>query len=138
MGDQVSPGFVNGGPRVILRLEGLALLLGAVGLYYHLGLSWKFFAILFFAPDLSFIFFVFGPRVGAFAYNTVHSTVGALIVLAASFVIANPWLMPVGLIWLSHVGFDRALGYGLKYGTAFGDSHLGRMGRRKDVIETPA
>ena len=36
----------------------------------------------------------------------------------------------VGLIWLAHVGVDRALGYGLKYGTGFGDTHLGRIGRQ--------
>jgi hypothetical protein len=33
------------------------------------------------------------------------------------------------LIGLAHVGFDRALGYGLKYATGFGDTHLGRKGR---------
>jgi hypothetical protein len=32
------------------------------------------------------------------------------------------------LIDLAHVGFDRMLGYGLKYGTGFGDTHLGRKG----------
>jgi hypothetical protein len=34
-----------------------------------------------------------------------------------------------GLIWIAHIGFDRALGYGLKYPTGFGDTHLGRSGR---------
>ena len=34
-----------------------------------------------------------------------------------------------GLIWTAHIGFDRALGYGLKYPTGFGDTHLGRIGR---------
>ena len=28
------------------------------------------------------------------------------------------------------IGIDRALGYGLKFPTAFGDTHLGRIGRR--------
>jgi hypothetical protein len=32
-------------------------------------------------------------------------------------------------IWIAHVGFDRMLGHGLKYETAFGDTHLGRIGR---------
>jgi hypothetical protein len=31
---------------------------------------------------------------------------------------------------VAHVGFDRLLGYGLKYGTSFGDTHLGRRGSR--------
>ena len=32
--------------------------------------------------------------------------------------------------WL-HVGLDRALGYGLKYPSGFGDTHLGAIGRRR-------
>jgi hypothetical protein len=27
------------------------------------------------------------------------------------------------LIWVSHIGFDRRLGYGLKYPTPFRDTH---------------
>ncbi|HUB84577.1 MAG TPA: DUF4260 domain-containing protein [Rhizomicrobium sp.] len=126
-------GFVTGGPKAILQLEGLAMLLAAVGLYYHLGASWKMFAILFLAPDLSFVFFLIGPRVGAVAYNMVHSTIGPLIALAVGFFLFRGLWPAIGLIWLSHVGFDRALGFGLKYGTAFGDSHLGQLGRRKGV-----
>ena len=31
------------------------------------------------------------------------------------------------LIWLAHIGADRALGYGLKYPTHFKDTHLQRV-----------
>jgi hypothetical protein len=31
------------------------------------------------------------------------------------------------LIWLAHIGGDRALGYGLKYPTGFEDTHLQRV-----------
>jgi hypothetical protein len=33
----------------------------------------------------------------------------------------------LALIWLGHIGMDRALGYGLKYPTAFKDTHLDRV-----------
>jgi len=33
------------------------------------------------------------------------------------------------MIWLAHIGFDRALGYGLKYASGFGFTHLGRIGK---------
>jgi hypothetical protein len=33
----------------------------------------------------------------------------------------------VALIWLAHIGMDRALGFGLKYPTGFRDTHLGRV-----------
>jgi hypothetical protein len=36
------------------------------------------------------------------------------------------WQVP--LIWIGHIGFDRVLGYGLKYPTAFRDTHLGQLG----------
>ena len=35
----------------------------------------------------------------------------------------------LALIWLAHIGIDRALGYGLKYGAGFGFTHLGRIGK---------
>jgi hypothetical protein len=46
-----------------------------------------------------------------------------------AFVGGIPAAMAGGLIWIGHIGFDRALGYGLKYSTGFGDSHLGQLGR---------
>lgn len=33
----------------------------------------------------------------------------------------------VALIWLLHIGFDRAIGYGLKYPSSFKETHLGRV-----------
>jgi len=33
----------------------------------------------------------------------------------------------VALIWFAHIGADRALGYGLKYPSAFSDTHLQRV-----------
>ena len=35
-------------------------------------------------------------------------------------------------IWLAHIGFDRAIGYGLKYPSDFRDTHLGRIGQAKE------
>jgi len=38
--------------------------------------------------------------------------------------------LSIAMIWLAHIGIDRALGYGLKYSTGFNFTHLGRIGRR--------
>ncbi|MDB5619562.1 MAG: hypothetical protein JWQ24_3800 [Tardiphaga sp.] len=35
----------------------------------------------------------------------------------------------IALIWLAHIGLDRALGYGLKYVAGFRFTHLGRIGK---------
>jgi hypothetical protein len=42
---------------------------------------------------------------------------------------ADPLVLSLAMIWLAHIGIDRALGYGLKYATGFGFTHLGRIGK---------
>jgi len=135
MTTDVSPG-ASGGVRTLLRIEGFALFAAALLLYAHSGASWKLFLALILVPDLSFAFYLFGPRAGAVAYNTMHSTVGAftLALLSQSGIsIAGlgsaSALFPVALIWFAHIGFDRALGYGLKYSSGFWDTHLSAIGR---------
>jgi hypothetical protein len=123
----------TGAVRSVLRTEGLFLLAAALAAYAQTGGGWKLFALLFLVPDVSFIAFLFGPRAGAFAYNAMHSTIGPLILGAAALVLHQPLALSVALIWIAHVGFDRALGYGLKYASGFADTHLGRIGRRAAV-----
>jgi hypothetical protein len=121
-----------GGVRTLLRLEGLALFAAALLLYAQSGAGWTLFLVLFLVPDLSFAFYLFGPRAGAFAYNTMHSTIGPIMLaLASRMVETSAPLFAIALIWLAHVGFDRVLGYGLKYASDFGDTHLGAIGRKR-------
>ncbi len=122
-------GSVGGGVRAMLRLEGLAVLALAVAAYAQFGAGWGWFALLFLLPDLSFAAYLAGPRWGAAAYNAAHSYVGALALLAAGVLAAMPGLLAVGLVWCAHIGFDRALGYGLKYSGGFRLTHLGRIGQ---------
>ena len=118
-------GAVAGAPRAWLRVEGLAVLALAVLLYQRGGHSWMLLAVLFLAPDLSFAGSLAGPRVGAVAYNLAHSYVGPVVAAALALVTGRP---PVAAtIWAAHIGFDRALGYGLKYPSGFADTHLGRL-----------
>ncbi len=122
-------GSTTGGVRIILRLEGLFVLVAASAAYAKLGLGWGTFALFFLTPDLSFLGYLWGPRTGAVAYNSAHSYIGAVCCLLAAFLLQSPHLTAAGLIWCAHIGFDRALGYGLKYSTAFEFTHLGRIGR---------
>jgi hypothetical protein len=46
------------------------------------------------------------------------------------FALASPLVLSIAMIWLAHIGFDRALGYGLKYSVGFGFTHLGRIGAK--------
>lgn len=127
------PGAVTGAPRTWLRLEGVAVLALALLLYGRGGHSWLLLAVLFLAPDLSFVAYAAGARTGAFVYNLAHSYVGPVAAAALALLTGRPPV--VALIWAAHIGFDRALGYGLKYPTSFQDTHLGRLGvgrRRKE------
>ena len=122
-------GHVTGGVRTLLRLEGLAVLSVASVTYANFGDGWGLFAALFLLPDLAFVGYLAGPRAGALAYNATHSYVGPLGLLAAGVLGTMPLLLAVALIWLAHIGFDRALGYGLKYAGGFRQTHLGTLGR---------
>jgi hypothetical protein len=122
-------GHVTGGVRTLLRLEGLTLLLGMVLLYAVWGGSWWIFFILFLVPDLSFAAYLAGPKFGAVVYNAAHSYMAPVALMTLGFGFAAPLTLAVAMIWLAHIGLDRALGYGLKYSGGFGVTHLGRIGR---------
>ncbi|MGC2212168.1 MAG: DUF4260 domain-containing protein, partial [Silvibacterium sp.] len=106
---------VTGSVRVWLRMEGLAVLVAAVFFYRQMGARWLLFAVLFLAPDLSMLGYLAGSRIGAVAYNVAHSYVLPVSLLIAGVLSRRYMLAPYALIWIAHIGFDRVLGYGLKY-----------------------
>lgn len=113
------------------RLEGLALLAIAAFAYARFGQGWGLFAILFLAPDLSFAGYLAGPRIGALTYNLAHSLIGPLLLAGAGLLADQSLILALALIWLAHIGFDRALGYGLKSPEDFGVTHLGLIGKAR-------
>lgn len=135
MAESKVEGAANGGVRWLLRGEGLCLLLAAGLAYQHYSWGWGNFALYFLLPDIAFLAYLAGPRWGALAYNTTHATPGALLTLGYGILAGSQVALAAGLIWLAHIGFDRALDYGLKYGTGFRHTHLGLIGREKP--ETP-
>ena len=132
---QQTTGTVSGGLRTLLRLEGLTLFAGMTLLYAVCGGYWWIYGVLFLAPDLSFSGYLAGPKVGAIVYNAAHSYIAPMAMITAGFGFAPPLLLSVAMIWLAHIGFDRALGYGLKYSAGFGFTHLGRIGREAKAGE---
>jgi hypothetical protein len=113
------------------------VLIAALVVYSKFGLGWGTFALFFLAPDLSFLGYLAGPRIGAASYNVAHSYIGAVACLVAGFALPDPTLLSSGIIWFAHIGFDRALGYGLKYEAGFGFTHLGRIGRFPAATPNP-
>jgi hypothetical protein len=115
---------------ILLRAEGLALGLLCVWLYHAFDQPWWIFAVLFLAPDLSLLGYLGGPRVGAAAYNAVHSWITVVLLFAVAWFGFDGEVFILSLVFIlgAHIGADRALGYGLKYESGFKDTHLGRIG----------
>lgn len=114
-------------PVTLLRAEGIAVFLGAIAAYIHLGASGLLFVLLIFAPDLSMIGYLRSPAVGAALYNAIHTYTASALLIVVGLVAVAPTVTAIGLIWSAHIGMDRAMGYGLKYPTAFKDTHLQRL-----------
>jgi hypothetical protein len=111
-------------PGWLLRVEEFCLLAAAVWLYAHLHYSWVLFAVLFFAPDLFMLGFLVNARLGGVIYNLGHWLLLPLALFAVGYGTGRGEMMAIAIIWFSHIAFDRALGYGLKYPTGFKDTHL--------------
>jgi hypothetical protein len=111
-------------PRPLLHLEGAAVFIASLRFYQHHHGSWLLFILLFLAPDLSMLGYIFNPRVGAITYNAVHTYVCPLAL--GGYALWNGQHLPLlwALIWIAHIGFDRMLGFGLKYPSRFKDTHL--------------
>jgi hypothetical protein len=112
----------------LLRLEGAAAFAAGLAGYLMLSDGWWTLALFALAPDLAMIGYAFEPKVGGRLYNLAHTYLAPAI-LAALGLWTLPALLPIACVWLAHIGIDRALGYGLKSETAFGITHLGRIGR---------
>jgi len=137
MPNRSGAGAVTGAVALTLRLEGALVLIGAVLAYRSFGAGWLIFAVVFLAPDISMAAYGFGPRAGALVYNLVHTYLAPAPLALVGFASDVPVLYALALIWTAHIGFDRLLGYGLKYPSAFADTHLGRIGRDPTLRPTP-
>lgn len=115
----------------LLKLEELFLFGLALFLFSGLDYGWGWFALLFFAPDLSMIGYLANPRLGAWTYNLVHHKGLSVALYVLGYLLINPALMFAGALLLAHSSFDRVFGYGLKYPDAFQNTHLGLIGRSR-------
>lgn len=114
-------------PRLLLHLEGLAALVVSIALYAYLGANGWVFALLLLIPDVSMIGYLVDARLGSLTYNAAHTY--TLPLALGAFSLLGGWQpgVQIALIWSAHIGMDRALGYGLKYPTAFQDTHFNRL-----------
>ena len=114
-------------PRALLHAEGVAVAAAAIALYFHADFPWWLLVALALAPDLSMVGYLAGQTVGAAAYDAAHTYSFPVALAAVGAIVDAETAVQLGLIWLTHIGVDRAVGYGLKYPTGFKDTHLQRV-----------
>ena len=114
-------------PNLLLRVEGAALFAAGIAIFAQQGGAWWVFALLLLTPDLAMLPYLFSPRAGAISYNIVHTIALPLLFLMIGAGAESSAIVQVAAIWLSHIGMDRVVGYGLKYVSGFKDTHMQRV-----------
>ncbi len=66
-------------------------------------------------------------KLGAVTYNLMHNFAVGIIVFFIGIYTKSDLITAMGLILIAHVGMDRFFGYGLKYKTAFKDTHMQKV-----------
>jgi hypothetical protein len=130
-------GGAMGWPHHLLRAEGAALAAASIAAYSLTGGSLGLFLSLILIPDVALLAYIKGPRWGAFAYNLTHGYATPLALGTASYVFGQTTFFLICLIFIAHIGIDRLLGFGLKYASAFGDTHLGQLSVRRRSMKQP-
>lgn len=113
--------------KLFLHLEGLFVLILSIGYYGLNEYNWWLFVILFFVPDVSMFGYVINNKVGSALYNYFHTYTVTLLLIFIGLLTHQDLVLAIGFIWTAHIGMDRAMGYGLKYPTAFKDTHMHRI-----------
>ena len=107
-----------------LRGEAAAFLLLGLHVYSSFYADWLLFLTLFFIPDLSILLYLFSNKAGAYGYNISHFYGWPVLFISCGLFFGDSLLVKIGIIWASHLAFDRMLGWGLKYDNSFFHTHL--------------
>lgn len=109
---------------ILRRLEGAAIATAAIVWFAQISGDWWLFALLFLVPDIAMLFYLFGPRPGAIAYNSLHTYVMPVALAGVGLFWDSTPILAICSIWVAHIGIDRAFGFGLKYTSGFHHTHL--------------
>lgn len=115
--------------KIILKIEYIAFFIMGILMFSQTGFSWWWFLGLFFTPDVLMLGYVINTKVGAFCYNLFHHFGIAILVYFSGLYFKHSYTELAGSVLFAHSAFDRILGYGLKYGDNFKNTHLGRIGK---------
>ncbi len=130
--------------KTLLKLEEAAQFLACLALLVMNGVPWWTYLLLVLGPDIGMLGYLVNTRVGALTYNLFHhkgiALLIALIALGSDFMtlaLATPdvsqLLLLTAIILFGHSSMDRMFGYGLKFGDHFQHTHLGWIGRSREL-----
>lgn len=122
--------YVVGRPRLFLQLEGAVLFGASLFLFNSTHQHWWWVPAFLFLPDIFMVGYAKSTRLGALVYNIGHTYLPPACLALYGLHSQRPFMLSIGLVWLAHIGMDRALGYGLKYDDNFKDTHLGSLLKR--------
>lgn len=117
-------------PVLFERIESLFIFCAVVYFYYLNDFSFVWFIVLLFSIDIFMFGYLKNPRLGALLYNVGHIYMIPVVLIVSGIYLTIPWLLAGGLIWAAHNAWDRMFGYGLKFPTAFKETHLGYLGKK--------
>ncbi|TDO21264.1 DUF4260 domain-containing protein [Pedobacter duraquae] len=99
--------------------------------------AWWIWIPIFLAPDLSMLGYLINNKIGAYSYNLFHHQLVAIVIAATGMLLQLPYVELAGLVLLGHSSLDRVMGYGLKFTTGFGFTHLGTVAKAPPTAAIP-
>ena len=114
-------------PRLLVRFEGIVFFAIATAVFFVGGGSWIFYFALILAPDLGMLGYLLNSQTGSYTYNALHTHTLPFALIVIGYIAQSEIAVQFSLIWIAHIGVDRAMGFGLKYGSVFKDTHLQKI-----------
>lgn len=112
-----------------LKLEAVALAVLMIVLTEKSSAPLWILPVTFLLFDIGMIGYFKDTKLGAITYNFSHSLTIPTILVAAGLIFNVEWISVLGFCWNFHIAVDRAMGYGLKHGHSFKETHLGKIGK---------
>jgi len=116
-------------PIALRRVEALVVFTLGLMAYYYSGYSWLTFILLFFLPDAGAVGYLKSHKLGSMLYNLTHWIIWPLALGVYGVLTDHSTAKMLAIIWITHVMFDRMLGWGFKTGGSF---YQTGMGYKKD------
>lgn len=110
--------------KTILKLEGALVFVTSIYFYFQMSGNLWMLILLLLVPDVFMIGYKKNNIIGARVYNLAHTYIIPGVLIFAGYKLNIKSLIYLGLIWSTHIGMDRLMGYGLKKDSGFKDTHI--------------